>query len=166
MITAVATIANGGNLVQPHLVSKILDANGNLVESIEPEAKRQVISEDTSRKILDIMQDEKTVGRAYVQGYRVGGKSGTSQKLDSDDPDARISSFVGVAPCDDPEIAVLVILDEPQNSVDGEVFGGYLAAPVVGQIMSQALPYLGVEKIYTAEEAAVADVAVPQRCGL
>ena len=165
MITAVATIANGGNLVQPHLVSKILDANGNLVESIEPEAKRQVISEDTSRKILDIMQDEKTVGRAYVQGYRVGGKTGTSQKLDSDDPDARISSFVGVAPCDDPEIAVLVILDEPQNSVDGEVFGGYLAAPVVGQIMSQALPYLGVEKIYTAEEAAVADVAVPSVVG-
>ena len=144
MITAVATIANGGNLVQPHLVSKILDANGNLVED-RAGGKRQVISEDTSRKILDIMQDEKTVGRAYVQGYRVGGKSGTSQKLDSDDPDARISSFVGVAPCDDPEIAVLVILDEPQNSVDGEVFGGYLAAPVVGQIMSQALPYLGVE---------------------
>ena len=88
-------------------------------EHLEPEAKRQVISEDTSREILDIMQDDKTVGRAYVQGYRVGGKSGTSQKLDSDDPDARIASFVGVAPCDDPEIAVLVILDEPQNSVDG-----------------------------------------------
>ena len=131
MITAVATIANGGNLVQPHLVSKILDADGNLVEDLEPETKRQVISEETSREILDIMQDTKTVGRAYVQGYRVGGKSGTSQKLDSDDPDARIASFVGVAPCDDPEIAVLVIIDEPQNSVDGQFYGGYLAAPVV-----------------------------------
>ena len=160
MITAVATIANGGNLVQPHLVSKILDADGNLVEDLEPETKRQVISEETSRTILDIMQDTKTVGRAYVQGYRVGGKSGTSQKLDSGDPDARIASFVAVAPCDDPEIAVLVIIDEPQNSVDGEFFGGYLAAPVVGQIMSQALPYLGVEKIYTAEEAAEQEVAV------
>ena len=160
MITAVATIANGGNLVQPHLVSKILDADGNLVEDLEPETKRQVISEETSREILDIMQDTKTVGRAYVQGYRVGGKSGTSQKLDSDDPDARIASFVGVAPCDDPEIAVLVIIDEPQNSVDGQFYGGYLAAPVVGQIMSQALPYLGVEKIYTAEEAAAQEVAV------
>ena len=160
MITAVATIANGGNLVQPHLVSKILDADGNLVEDLEPETKRQVISEETSRTVLDIMQDTKTVGRAYVQGYRVGGKSGTSEKLDSNNPDARIASFVGVAPCDDPEIAVLVIIDEPQNSVDGEFFGGYLAAPVVGQIMSQALPYLGVEKIYTAEEAAEQEVAV------
>lgn len=163
MITAVATIANGGDLVQPHLVSKVLDASGNLVEDLEPEAKRQVISEETAKTICSIMQEAS--GRAAVKGYRVGGKSGTSQKLDSGDPEARISSFVGIAPCDDPQIAVLVILDEPQNKVLGEVFGGYLAAPVVGQIMSQALPYLGVEKIYTAEEAAEADVTVPNVTG-
>jgi stage V sporulation protein D (sporulation-specific penicillin-binding protein) len=163
MITAVATAANGGNLVQPHLVSKILDADGNLVKDMEPEIKRQVISKETSSTICSILQD--SVGRAAVKGYRVGGKSGTSQKLDSDNPDALISSFVGIAPCDDPQVAVLVILDEPQNKVDGELFGGYLAAPVVGQIMSQALPYLGVEKVYTAEEAAEADATVPNVVG-
>ncbi|MDK2813983.1 MAG: hypothetical protein PWQ08_1238 [Clostridiales bacterium] len=163
MITAVATAANGGNLVQPHLVSKILDADGNLVKDMEPEVKRQVISKETSSTICSILQD--SVGRAAVKGYRVGGKSGTSQKLDSDNPDALISSFVGIAPCDDPQVAVLVILDEPQNKVDGELFGGYLAAPVVGQIMSQALPYLGVEKVYTAEEAAEADATVPNVVG-
>ncbi len=163
MITAVATAANGGNLVQPHLVSKILDADGNLVKDMEPEVKRQVISQETSSTICSILQD--SVGRAAVKGYRVGGKSGTSQKLDSDNPDALISSFVGIAPCDDPQVAVLVILDEPQNKVDGELFGGYLAAPVVGQIMSQALPYLGVEKVYTEEEAAEADVTVPNMVG-
>ena len=95
----------------------------------------------------------------------MGGKSGTSQKLDSDNPDALISSFVGIAPCDDPQVAVLVILDEPQNKVDGELFGGDLAAPVVGQIMSQAMPYLGVEKVYTEEEAAEADATVPNMVG-
>lgn len=163
MITAVATAANGGDLVQPHLVSKILDADGNLVKDMEPEVKRQVISKETSSTICSILQD--SVGRAAVKGYRVGGKSGTSQKLDSDNPDALISSFVGIAPCDDPQVAVLVILDEPQNKVDGELFGGYLAAPVVGQIMSQALPYLGVEKVYTEEEAAEADATVPNVVG-
>lgn len=163
MITAVATAVNGGNLVQPHLVSKVLDADGNLVKNMEPETKRQVISEQTSKTICAMMQE--AAGRAAVKGYRVGGKSGTSQKLGSTDPEARVSSFVGIAPCDDPQIAVLVILDEPQNKVQGEVFGGYLAAPVVGQIMSQALPYLGVEKVYTAEEAADADVSVPNVVG-
>lgn len=163
MITAVATAANGGDLVQPHLVSKVLDADGNLVKDMEPEVKRQVISKETSSTICSILQE--SVGRAAVKGYRVGGKSGTSQKLDSDNPDALISSFVGIAPCDDPQVAVLVILDEPQNKVDGELFGGYLAAPVVGQIMSQALPYLGVEKVYTEEEAAEADATVPSVVG-
>lgn len=163
MITAVATIANGGNLVQPHLVSKVLDADGNLVQDLEPGPKRQVISAETARAICDIMPG--AAGRAAVKGYRVGGKSGTSQKLDSGNPDARIASFVAIAPCDNPQIAVLVVLDEPQNTVDGELYGGYLAGPVVGQIISQTMPYLGVERVYTEAEAATADVVVPSVVG-
>ena len=111
MITAVATAVNGGNLVTPHLVSKLVDSEGNTVQDLTPEVKRQVISEEVSAKICGMLLENGTTGNAQhskVPGYRVGGKSGTSQKLDTAMDDDYIASYVGVAPCDDPEIAILI----------------------------------------------------------
>ncbi|MDD3429127.1 MAG: penicillin-binding transpeptidase domain-containing protein [Oscillospiraceae bacterium] len=161
MITAVAAAVNGGNLVQPHVVSKILDAEGNIIEELTPSIKRQVISEEVSATISSILEENVVSGHgtyAYVSGYRVGGKSGTSQKLDSGDPEARIASFVGFAPANDPQIAVLVVLDEPHSYSS---YGGQLSAPVVGSVIAEVMPYLGVEASYTSEELAVAEVSVP-----
>ena len=170
MISAFAAAVNGGNLVQPHLVSKIIDPNGNIIESIEPEPKRQVISESVSQDLRGIL--EENVGgiggqasRAYVPGYRVGGKSGTSQKLDKKDEetgelitDAQMASFSGFAPANDPEIVVLVVLDEPDSY---NQYGGVLVAPVVANIIADVMPYLGVETQYTPEELSQVENLVP-----
>ena len=161
MITAVATAVNGGQLVQPHIVSQLLDENGNVVEDLTPDVKRQVISEEVSKKICDILLENGTSGNAqhsYVAGYRVGGKSGTSQKLDTEMEDDYIASYIGIAPCDDPEIAVLVFFDEPRTT---SYYGGTLAGPVVGELMGEILPYLGIEPVYTEAEKANVSVSVP-----
>jgi len=161
MITAVATAVNGGQLVQPHLVSKLVDENGNVVKDLTPDVKRQVISEEVSEKICSILQENGTSGNAqhsYVAGYRVGGKSGTSQKLDTEMDDDYIASYVGVAPCDDPEIAVLIFFDEPRTT---SYYGGTLAGPVVGELMGEILPYLGIEPVYTEAEKANVSVSIP-----
>lgn len=165
MITAVATAVNGGQLVQPHLVSQLLDEDGNVVKNLTPEVKRQVISEEVSKKICNILQENGTSGNAqhsYVAGYRVGGKSGTSQKLDTEMDDDYIASYVGVAPCDDPEIAILVFFDEPRTT---SYYGGTLAGPVVGELMGEILPYLGIEPVYTDAEKADINVSVPSVTG-
>ncbi|MCI6640886.1 MAG: PASTA domain-containing protein [Pygmaiobacter massiliensis] len=148
MITAVATAVNGGNLAQPHVVSKILDASGNIIEDCTPAAKRQVISEETSALMRQLME-EACVTNAKVAGYSIGGKSGTSQKLDSGDAEARIASYVAVAPIDDPQIAVLIILDEPHSYSD---YGGVIAAPVAGKVLSDVLPYIGIQPVYAEGE--------------
>ena len=161
MITAVATAVNGGQLVQPHVVSKLVDDSGNVVEDLTPDTKRQVISEEVSAKICKILQENGTSGNAqhsYVAGYRVGGKSGTSQKLDTEMDDDYIASYVGVAPCDDPEIAVLIFFDEPRTT---SYYGGTLAGPVVGELMGEILPYLGIEPVYSDAEKANVSVFVP-----
>ena len=166
MITAVATAVNGGNLVTPHLVSQLLDSDGNVVEDLTPEIRRQVISEETSRTIRNILQKNVTDGNgghAYIAGYRVGGKSGTSQKLDTPQDDDYIASFLGVAPCDDPEIAILIFFDTPTGP-DG-YYGGPLAGPVVGSLMGEILPYLGVEPVYSSSEQSKQSVTVSSITG-
>ena len=161
MITAVATAVNGGNLVTPHLVSKLVDADGNTVKDLTPEVKRQVISEEVSEQVCRMLLANGTTGNAQhskVPGYRVGGKSGTSQKLDTEMDDDYIASYVGVAPCDDPEIAILIFFDEPRTT---SYYGGILAGPVVGSLMGEILPYLGIEPVYTDAEKADVSVYVP-----
>lgn len=166
LITAVSAAANGGYLVQPHIVKQETDENGNIIKSFGKTVKRQVISAATSAQIdmmLEKEVEEGTGKNAYVAGYRVGGKTGTAQKLDSSDPNDCIASFVGVAPCDSPKVAVLFIMDDPHNTVSD--FGGVIAAPVVGNLMSEILPYLGVEPQYTADELAKLSIKTPNMLG-
>ena len=168
MITAVAAAVNGGTLYEPHIVKQVLDADGNIVQTIEPEAKRQVISEETSRIVCEMLESVVTEGsgkNAYIPGYRIGGKTGTSEKIDQANQTGEmrnILSFVGVAPMDDPQIACLVLLDEPTLV---NAYGSTIAAPVVGSILAEVLPYLGVEKVYTEEELADLDVYVDSQVG-
>ena len=151
--TAIAASVNGGYLVTPHVVDQIVDANGNVVQQIGANVRRQVISETASETIRQIMEYEVGDGttqsggyRAYVAGYRIGGKSGTSELLNMDrraDGDyKKAASFVAVLPADDPEILVYVMLDDP-NNVNSD-YSSVLAAPVVGNIISEIAPYLGI----------------------
>lgn len=159
MITAINAIANDGKLMQPYLVSKTLDNNGNVVSTNEPVVKRQVVSESTSEKIMASMEQvalNGTAKNAYVAGYRVGGKTGTSDKL-RDHIGEVVASFAGVAPTDDPEITVLIVVDEPE----GATGGGAVAAPVAGEVIEKTLAYLNVERRYNDSEKALLDVQVP-----
>lgn len=151
MIQAISTIANDGKMVKPHIVKQIKEQQGNIVKSYEPEFVRQVISKDTSillRSILESVVSSGTGKNAYVRGYRVAGKTGTSEKLPRG-TSKYVASFGAFAPADDPKIAVLVLLDEPDP---GNYYGGQIAAPVVGQIISDTLTYMNVEPRYTEEE--------------
>ncbi len=164
MITAVSAAVNGGYLVQPHVVSQIVNSEGEIVQNIDAAPTRQVVSEDVSAALMDILEETVVDGPgnlAYVLGYRVGGKSGTSQKLDkhqTEGEEVYIASFVGVAPADDPQIAVLIVLDEPDSY---SYYGGQLAAPVVGSVMADVLPYLGVEASYSQDEMDSVEVGAP-----
>ena len=152
MCTAVAAAVNGGYLVTPHVVDKITDANGNVIEEIGANVRRQVISESASETIRQIMEFEVGDGtqggggNAYVAGYRIGGKSGTSEQLNMDrraDGDyKKVASFAAVLPANDPEILVYVMLDDPNNARTD--YSSILAAPVVGNIISEIAPYLGI----------------------
>ena len=162
LMTAVNATVNGGYLMQPYVVSQVLDSDGNVISSTEPVVVRLVISEETSALVASyaeqVVSGEGGSGaRAAVPGYRIGGKTGTSQKLDQEG-DETILSFYGFAPADDPEIAVLVMLDEPQKN---NQYGSVIAAPVVGNILADILPYLGFEPSYTEEELSSADMATP-----
>ena len=150
MITAVSAIANGGNLMQPYIVGAMLDEDGNTVYEAEPTVKRSVISKTTSESVLKMMEkvvSEGTGKNAYVPGYHVAGKTGTSEKLTVDGE--YIASFVGCAPADDPKIAVLIVIDEPQGDVHG---GGAIAAPVAGSVIEQTLKYMNIDPVYSNEE--------------
>lgn len=169
MITAVSAAVNGGYLVQPHVVSQIVNAEGEIVQNISTQASRQVVSEDVSVALRGILEETVSDGPgnlAYVLGYRVGGKSGTSQKLDKKQAEGEqevyIASFVGFAPADDPQIAVLIVLDEPDSY---SYYGGQLAAPVVGSIMADVLPYLGVEASYSQNEMGSVEIGAPYCVG-
>ena len=149
-ITAVSAIANGGKLMQPYVVAKTLDPNGNVLTETKPVVKRQVVSEETADIITAMMQDVVTSGtgqNAYVAGYRVAGKTGTSEILE--EPGEYIASFACFAPADDPQIAILIAVKKPV----GQYYGSQVAAPVAADIMQKIMVYLNVEPIYTDEEA-------------
>ena len=175
LITAVSACVNGGRLMQPYLVQSILDPDGNTVYNREPTMVRQVISEETSKTVRGIL--EKVVGdpkdgtgkNAAVTGYRIGGKTGTSEKVSLEATTGKkdyIVSFIGFAPDDDPKIAILVLLDSPSNESGIYISGGQMAAPTVGKMLADILPYMGIEPQYTKEELKVMDKAVPDVCGL
>ncbi len=151
LITAVSAVANNGKYVTPHVVKEIIDADGNVIKKAETQEKRQIVSEKTSEKLRKMLEDAVAVGsgkNAYIKGYRVAGKTGTSEKQPRSE-NKKIASMVAFAPADDPQVAVLVMIDEPEA---GQYFGGVIAAPVVGRIMENTLQYLGVEKVLTEEE--------------
>ena len=146
MAAAVCAVVNGGKLMQPYLVSDILNPDGSVLQHIDPVCRRQVIRPETSRIMRGMMEAVVLNGGgryAQIRGYRVGGKSGTSQKLDSADEKARIASFVAVAPIDDPQFLCLVCLDEPHSWTTA---GGSLSAPVCAEVLEQTLVYRGVPR--------------------
>ena len=169
LITAISAAVNGGYLVQPHVVSQILDGDGNVEKTVETVRKRQVVSNETSKLICELLESvvsEGGGGNAYVPGYRVGGKTGTSQKIADELQNAgerlRISSFCGIAPMDNPQVAVLVMLDEPHAA---NVYGGTIAAPVGGQVLGDILPYMGIEPQYSEEELKTMAIKPPDVTG-
>ncbi len=159
---AISSVVNGGYLMEPYIVSEVLDAKGNTVLKQEPTIVRRTISRETSdtmRGLLRSVVTEGTAKNASVAGFSIGGKTGTSEKIDVFDENGsrvtdKIVSFVGVAPMEDPSYLVLVALDTPSRSTGIYISGGVMAAPTVGSVMSDILPYLEVERNYTEEDAA------------
>ena len=170
LITACSAAVNGGYLLKPHVVSEIRDADNKIVETISTVKKRQVVSADTSKIMRELLFDVVEIGggkNAYVAGYEIGGKTGTSQKvaenLSEETDNLYVGSCLGVAPANDPEIAILFLLDEPTA---GNYYGGTISAPSVGKILSEALPYLGYEPNYSEEELDSMSKAVEDFRGL
>lgn len=167
MVTAASVIANGGKLVKPHVVKEILDSDLNTCESINTYEKRRVISKETSTRVIDMLHKNATTGsarNAYVAGYRIAGKTGTSEKIGLSGPGQKdyISSFCGFAPADDPKIAMLVFFDTPKGDF---YYGSAVAAPVFARAMQEILPYLGVKTEFTEEEKEKLEVSVPNLMG-
>lgn len=165
MITAISSVINGGNLMKPQIVKEIRDENG-VIKSYQPQVVNKVISEETSkmmREILETVVSSPHGGgkNAYIKGYRIGGKTGTSEKGRNNNK--RIASFVGFAPADDPEIICLIMLDEPQVA---NRYGGTIAAPIAGKVIEASLEYMGIERQYTAEETVDIGVNVPELRGM
>ena len=182
LVRAVAAIVNGGYVLEPYIVSEVVDADGNTVQKNEKTVLRQVISQQTSETMRTLMEQvvtEGTASAARTPGYRVGGKTGTSEKLDEYDENGqqvkdKIVSFVGVAPIDDPKYVVLVALDTPAYSENSEKYtvhgmyisGGLMAAPTVRDIFLDILPYLGVEPDYGSEDIRGVNFTVPDVIGM
>lgn len=171
LATAVSAISNGGNLYQPRVVKQLIDEDGNVVREFEPVLRRKVISEETSKTMLSIMKDSAEAGtkQAYRPGYRIGGKSGTAQKvIDGRYADGKyISSFIGTAPVDDPRAVVLVLVDEPDVSIG--YYGSTVTGPVAADLLENIMKYYDVEPIYTEEELGKVEaqtVEVPDLLGL
>ena len=161
MAAAVCAVVNGGKLMQPYVVSEILAPDGSTIEQLSPVCKRQVLKAETSQTMREMMEAVVLYGggrNAQIAGYRVGGKSGTSQKLDSADEKARIASFVAVAPIDDPQFLCLVCLDEPHSWTTA---GGSLSAPVCAEVLKQTLVYKGVPRAADSGSADAQAAALP-----
>lgn len=170
LATAYCAIANGGNLMKPMLVKQISDSNGNIIQKFEPQVIRKVISEETSRTVRTILEgvvSEGTGKNAYVSGYRIAGKTGTSETLQTESEGRYVVSFAAIAPADKPEIVVLVVLDHPQVEMHLRS-GGILAAPVAGKLCEDILEYLQVERQYSEEDMKkmTEEVYVPSVVGL
>ncbi len=166
LITATCAIANGGNLMVPYLVGSIVDSEGNIISETEPTVKRKVISEDTAKKVAQMMTSVVSDGtgrNAKIDGYAVAGKTASAQKLDDNaDKEVYVASFVCFAPADDPKVAILVGVD---NTHDGYRSGGAVAAPIAKQVMEPTLEYLSVERKYTAEELGKISKSTPDLTG-
>ena len=165
LVAAVGAVANGGKLMKPFLVKELIDDDGNVIKKTEPTIVRQVISQKTSDQMCAMLENTVANGtgqNAYIKGYRVAGKTGTSEKVPRGNG-KYISSFIAFAPANDPKIACLVVLDEPSN---GQYYGGAIAAPVVGKILEDTLRYMGVEPQYTEEKKQNLEVFVPDVKGL
>ena len=163
-ITAYAAAINGGKLVTPYLVEQIVDADGNIVMEHQTEEKRQVVSEATSQTVreqLEAVVENNPTHNAYIEGYRIGGKSGTAEKLDEyDGVEMKYAASYGCfAPADDPEVIMLIIADEPDNIIN--YYGSAVVTPYAKTVMSEILPYLGFYPEYTDEEYADRNVTVP-----
>lgn len=166
MITAIAAAVNGGYLYQPHIVKEVLDQNGNVVQSYSATLKRQVISEEVSaeiRECLEAMVSANGGSTAYIEGYRIGGKSGTSQKNNQDGH--YVGSFAAFAPADDPEIVAMVVVDDPDLTL-GSYYGSAVAGPALQSIMGDTLSYLGYSKEFTAEQIAAMEKTAPSLTGM
>lgn len=171
MITACAAVSNGGYVVQPHVVSKITDSKGNVIKTVDKKIKRQVISDDTSKKMNEYLEyntERQGAAAGYISGYKVAGKTGTTEKrgvtkVESSFSEDYISSCCGYAPADDPQIAMLVFFDTP----DGDAYyGSQVSSPVFINIMSEVLPYLDVKTSYTDEELGYVDASAGDYTGV
>ena len=166
LIRAQAATINGGYLYTPYVVEQVLDDSGAVVEQHESVPVRQVISEETSAKVRECLEWVVSNGggrNGQVAGYRIGGKTGTADKTGTNDV---VVSFMCFAPADDPQIIMLLTMETPSRTTGTAVFGGTMVAPTASSIMSEVLPYLGIEPEYTAEELAGADITVPNVVGM
>ncbi len=169
-LTAIAAVANGGYLVTPHLIDRLVNSKGEVVYQYETEVKRQVVSTDAARAVAAILEEGVSgtgaSRNAYAAGYRIAAKTGTSEKLDKADENGnfslRIGSCVGFAPFDDPEIAVIIVVDEPTTAH----YGATVAAPTISHMMSYTLPYLGYEAAYKNEEEERREIVVGNYVGM
>ena len=174
LVRAIASVVNGGDLLEPYIVSEIVDERGNTVLKQEPTVIRRTISRETSdtmRGLIQSVVEEGTAKNARVAGFSIGGKTGTSEKIDVFDENGqrvldKIVSFVGIAPMENPEYIVLVALDTPSRSTGIYISGGVMAAPTVGSVMHDILPYLGVEQHFAPDEIQGRTVVMDELQGL
>lgn len=169
MVTALAAATNGGYLIEPHVVKQVVDSDGNIVKNYGTNIKRQVVSEETSKvlcKMLESVVETGSAKNAAVVGYAVGGKTGTSEKTDEKNEEGQIdkviASMFAVAPADDPQIAILMLADEPEAAMHS---GGTVCGPAISSILTEILPYLGVEPSFTDDELEQLDVRTPNMVG-
>jgi len=169
-LSAITTIASGGYYKTPHLLKEIVDENGSVIKSFDTDVKRQVVSTEVAREIAVVLEDGVSgnggAKNAYVKGYKVAAKTGTSEKRDKFDENGeksfRVGSCAAFAPADDPKIAAIIIVDEPMN---GAVYGSVVAAPYISNLLADVLPYIGVEQQYTPEDLATLDISISDYVG-
>ena len=174
LVRAIASVVNGGYLLEPYMVSEVVDADGNTVLKQEPTVTRRTISQETSETMCTLIKSvvtEGTAKNAAVAGFSIGGKTGTSEKIDVFDENGqrvldKIVSFVGIAPMEDPEYIVLVALDTPSRETGIYISGGVMAAPTVGAVMGDILPYLGVEQSWEESDPAGKKILMEDYNGL
>ena len=174
LVRAIAAVVNGGYLLEPYIVSEVIDAEGNTLLKQEPTVLSQPISEETSEIMCGLIESvvtEGTAKNAAVSGFRVGGKTGTSEKIDVFDENGqrvldKIVSFVGIAPMDDPRYIILIALDTPSRETGMYISGGVMAAPTVGAVLEDILPYLEVSRYYADDDPAGTVVTIPDLTGL
>lgn len=168
-LSAIATVASGGYYKTPHVLKEILDDDGSVIMTYDTDVKRQVVSTEVCEQIAAVLEDgvsgDGGAKNAYVKGYKVAAKTGTSEKRDSKAENAdelRVGSCIAFAPADDPKVAVIIVVDEPMN---GSVYGSVVAAPYVSNLLADILPYIGIEPNYSDEELATLDITVADYVG-